>query len=70
LAAARRVIDDRLDVLVRLCWAQGVDRVRLAHALGVSRSALYRRFGPDDGRRHGLGEGPGAAGTTTTLGAA
>lgn len=44
LAAARRLLDRRIEELVGVCWSEGVERAVLADAMGVSRAGLYRRF--------------------------
>jgi hypothetical protein len=44
IVAAQRLLDDALIAAVASCRAVGVDSVSLAHALGVHRATLYRRF--------------------------
>jgi hypothetical protein len=44
LVSARTLIDDALARLVASCVETNVDRSALAHALGVDRSTLYRRY--------------------------
>jgi transcriptional regulator of acetoin/glycerol metabolism len=45
LAAVRRLLDDEIgEAVVHACWDNGVDASSVAAALGVSRSALYRRY--------------------------
>jgi transcriptional regulator of acetoin/glycerol metabolism len=46
LVATRALLDDALAGVVRACNEAGVDATRVAGALGVHRSTLYRRYLP------------------------
>jgi len=45
LVLARDLLDDEIESFVRECWDAGVSRYKLARALGVARSNLYRHYG-------------------------
>lgn len=64
LAAVLAMLDRALPLTVYRAHEAGIDSVTLAHALGIHRSTLYRRYMPPEAnpKRSGGAAAPGQGG--------